>query len=588
VSDAPDTQPLPLRWALAVAAAAGLVLWAAFPRLSWWPLAPVALAALALATRGQRPRRAALLGFGFGLAFLVPHLHWSGVYVGLLPWAALSSLEAGYLAAMSALLPAAWRAPFGRAGTVLTVSGLWVAQEALRDRTPFGGFPWARIAFSQTDGPLLRFAALGGAPLVTGVTAAVGGCLAVAIAVLLDRRIRAAGSASPTPATAGRGLVRAGAGLAAAVLLGAVGAAIPAPTGADRFAQVAAVQGNVPKAGLDFNAQRRAVLDNHAGATWWLARDVTAGRAPQPDVVLWPENSSDIDPLRNGDAYTEISQVTDAVKVPVLIGAVLEQPYPKISNAGILWLPGSGPGPQYLKRHPAPFAEYIPFRSFFRHFSDKVDLVSRDFAAGQQVGVLPAGPTRLGDIICFEVAYDDLVRDTVTAGADLLVVQTNNATFGYTDESVQQLAMSRLRAVETGRAVVHISTVGVSALIMPDGRTVQRSGHYTQQVLTGRLPLRTEQTVATRLGVLPELALAAVGLLLAVVGGRAGRRSGAGRGGRAWRTARTPRTSRDDTTGAAQIGTIDAAPATSPADQRASDPSIPRQTLGGVGQEPLR
>jgi apolipoprotein N-acyltransferase len=212
--------------------------------------------------------------------------------------------------------------------------------------------------------------------------------------------------------------------------------------------------------------------------------------------------------------------------VPVLVGAVLAQPPDHVSNAAILWGPtgtaAAGPGDMYVKRHPAPFAEYIPFRSFFRNFSDKVDLVRRDFAAGDRVGVLPVGQVRMGDVICFEVAYDPLVRDTVQHGANLLVVQTNNATFGYTDESVQQLAMSRLRAVESGRTVVHISTVGVSALITPDGQVVTRSGHFTQQILQARLPLRTEQTVATRLGEWPEFGLSAAGLLL--VGGALVRR----------------------------------------------------------------
>jgi apolipoprotein N-acyltransferase len=265
------------------------------------------------------------------------------------------------------------------------------------------------------------------------------------------------------------------------------------------------------------------VLDNHANATRRLAADVAAGRAPQPEVVIWPENSSDIDPLRNPDAAAVITDATDAVRVPVLIGAVLSEPRPNVSNAAILWGPtgsaAAGPGQRYVKRHPAPFAEYIPYRSFFRIFSDKVDLVQADFLAGHSVGVLTAGPARLGTVICFEVAYDDLVRDPVLRGADLLVVQTNNATFGFTDESVQQLAMSRLRAVETGRSVVHVSTVGVSALITPDGHEVTRSNHFAQQVLQARLPLRTEQTVATRVGAAPEAGMTVAGLALVAFAG---------------------------------------------------------------------
>jgi apolipoprotein N-acyltransferase len=215
---------------------------------------------------------------------------------------------------------------------------------------------------------------------------------------------------------------------------------------------------------------------------------------------------------------------------------VLDGPGDHVSNAAIVWGPSGsaapGPGQRYVKRHPVPFAEYIPYRSFFRIFSDKVDLVSKDFAAGDRAGVLQLGPARVGDVICFEVAYDDIVHDVVAGGADLLVVQTNNATFGYTDESVQQIAMSRLRAVEAGRAVVHVSTVGVSGLVEPDGRVVAGSRLFTPAVLESTLPLRTGFTVATRLGVFPEGTLAAAGVLLVGVAAvRTRRRPGAAASG---------------------------------------------------------
>lgn len=509
--------PRSLLAVLVLGAVGGVLLTLAFPGRGWWPLAPVGVAAISVATRGQRIRRGALIGFVAGLAFFLPHLSWSGIYVGRLPWAALATLEASFVALLGALLPLTWRAPGGRVGTVLATAGLWVGQEALRGREPFGGFPWGRLAFSQSEAPTLGYAALGGAPLVGAAVALAGGCLAVAVAELLpdplhpDREVRRSRRAL-------------GAVAAAVVGVGVVagGALVPRPTGSSSSAQVAAVQGNVPAPGLDFNAQRMAVLSNHVLATAKLADQVKAGRAARPDVVLWPENASDIDPLRNEDAASAIQAAADRVGVPVLVGAVLEQPVDHLSNAGILWGPSGGPRPgpgaSYVKRHPAPFGEYIPYRSFFRIFSDKVDLVRRDFAPGDRVGVLDAGAIRIGDVICFEVAYDALVRDPVRDGADLVVVQTNNATFGYTDESVQQLAMSRLRAVETGRAVVHISTVGVSALIAPDGRVLARSGHFTQDVLQARLPLRTGQTLATRLGELPEAGLTAVGLLLALGG----------------------------------------------------------------------
>lgn len=544
----PLPAPLARSLSLLLALASGGALALAFPGFDVWPLAPVAVAGLALAARGHRAGFAALAGFGFGLAFFVPHLHWSGIYVGKLPWFALATAEAAFLAALGAVLPRIWRVRGGVAGTALAGAGLWVLQEAARDRLPFGGFPWGRLVFSQAQAPTSGLAAVGGAPLVTAAVAAIGTLLAWAVLALIARlpyRWRARTDAPvPLAATtgAGRGLPSARSGVLALVAAGVLlvcGLAVPLPTDGEQV-RVAAVQGNTPREGLEFNAERRAVLDNHANATLALAARVRAGSSPQPDLVIWPENSSDIDPLRNPDAAAVIDRAVAAINAPTLVGAVIQAPVDHLSNTSIVWRPGSGPGTgqdsTYVKRHPAPFAEYIPFRSFFRNFSDKVDLVQKDFVSGNTlrdnpVGVLTMGKVRVGDVICFEVAYDGLVRDPVLQGASVLAVQTNNATFGKSAESVQQLAMSRIRAIETGRSVVHISTVGVSAIIRPDGTVQQRSGHFRQEVLESDIPLRTSLTVAMRVGAWPEAILAALGVALLV---------GAALGGRARRSAPTP------------------------------------------------
>ena len=161
-------------------------------------------------------------------------------------------------------------------------------------------------------------------------------------------------------------------------------------------------------------------------------------------------------------------------------------------NVGILWSPTTGPGSEYTKRHPVPFGEYIPLRSIARLVSSDVDLVTQDMVAGTGNGLVTGGPFPIGDVICFEVAYDGLVRSSVRAGAQLLVVQTNNATFGHTAETYQQLAMSQLRAVETGRTVLQVATTGMSAVIGPDGTIRQRSGAlYTPDIIVASVPLRT-------------------------------------------------------------------------------------------------
>jgi apolipoprotein N-acyltransferase len=481
---------LPVR--LAGALLSGLLLYLAFPPVDLPALAVPAVALLTLVCRGVPVRRGALLGLVHGLALFLPLVEWTATIAGPGALIALALLQALVLALLGGALAAATRT----AGWPLWTAGLWVAQEALRDRVPFGGFPWGRLAFSQGDSLLTPLAAIGGAPLVTFAVALLAGVLAWVVV----RR-----PAPLVPAAAALGVL--------ALTLGGA-ALVPLPTDGDST-RVAVVQGNVPRLGLDFNAQRAAVLANHVEATRELAADVRAGRVEQPDLVVWPENASDLDPFTDPEAFAAIDAAVKDVGVPVLVGAVVEGPGPdQVSNLGIVWDPRTGPGARYSKRHPVPFGEYIPYRSLVRKVTDKVDLVPRDFASGDEVGVLDVGPVRVGDVICFEVAYDDLVRDVVTAGGRLIVVQTNNATFGRSGETVQQLAMGRLRAVEHGRTVLVAATSGISAVIAPDGDLVDTAPVFTQEVLVHDVPVRSDLTVATRVGAAPEAALAALGVVV--------------------------------------------------------------------------
>ncbi|MDP9397849.1 MAG: apolipoprotein N-acyltransferase, partial [Actinomycetota bacterium] len=285
---------------------------------------------------------------------------------------------------------------------------------------------------------------------------------------------------------------------------------------------VAVIQGNVPRAGLDFNAQREQVLRNHVARTHELAARVRAGDLPRPELVIWPENGSDLDPFTDSSAYVLIDDAVRDIGVPVLVGAVLDGPGREVSNAGIVWDPVTGPGERYLKRHPVPFAEYIPLRPLARRVSSAVELRQRDTSAGSEPGVLAMAGATVGDVICFEVAYDGLVRDVVAGGAGLLAVQTNNATFGFTPETEQQLVMSQLRAVEHGRSTVVAATSGVSAIISARGRVLRRAELFTPAVLVERVPLAGARTLATRAGVLVE-ALLAAGAALALAARRPGR-----------------------------------------------------------------
>ncbi|MFD1151845.1 apolipoprotein N-acyltransferase, partial [Saccharothrix hoggarensis] len=278
-------------------------------------------------------------------------------------------------------------------------------------------------------------------------------------------------------------------------------------------ATVAAIQGNVPRAGLDFNAQRRAVLDNHVKRTLQLADDVRAGRAARPDLVIWPENSSDIDPFRNVDAAAQIQRATEAIQAPIAVGAVVIDQDDKLPrNTVVLYEPGAGATDTYTKRQLQPFGETMPYRSFFRIFTETVDRAGT-FQPGTDPRGFSMGPAKVAIDTCYEVAFDGVVRDSVTAGANLIAIPTNNATFGYTEMTYQQLAMSRVRAVEHGKAVVVAATSGVSAIVQPDGSVTARTGMFTADALVATLPLRGEATLATRLGAWPEWVMTALGLM---------------------------------------------------------------------------
>ncbi len=473
----------------AAAAAAGVLVWTSFPPLDWWPAAWVGVALFALAVRPLGYRAAAVAGYCFGLGLFVPMLSFLRG-LGYDAWLVLAAGEALWFA----LLGLALRRASRLAGWPAAVALLWVAEEWARDRVPFGGFPWGRLAFGQAHGPLLPLAAVGGAVLVTLVAAAAGALLAWLLTA-------AAGVLVGGP---GRPPVRRAVLAAAAFGLLAVGGAalVSTPTAGTAgagpsHAVVAVVQGNVPRLGLDEFAQRRAVTANHLAETQALAADVAAGRLPAPQLVVWPENATDDDPFADPAARDMIETAVAAVGVPIIVGAVLDGPGPDhVSNAAVVWSPGSGPGDRYVKQHLVPFGEYLPLRSVLSKLIGRFALIPKDFAAGDRPGVLDVGPARVADVICFEVADDTVVRDAVDGGGRLLVVQTNNATYervgddGHGGETAQQLEMSRLRAVEHGRAVVVAATSGVSAIIAPDGRVLQRTGVYEAATLVADLPLR--------------------------------------------------------------------------------------------------
>ncbi|MFJ5226721.1 apolipoprotein N-acyltransferase [Streptomyces sp. NPDC088400] len=477
----------------------GLLLYASFPPRTLWWLALPGFALLAWSLYGRRARAGLGLGYLAGLGFLLPLLFWTGAEVGPGPWLALVAIEALFVGFTGLGVAAVTRLPLWP----VWAAAVWILGEAVRARVPFGGFPWGKIAFGQADSVFLPLAALGGTPVLGfGVVLCGFGLYEALRQVLAYRRTgtvprRAAATAALT--------------VFAPVAVALAALPLVSDSAEDGTATVAAVQGNVPQAGLEFNAQRRAVLDNHVRRTLRLAADVKAGKEPRPDFVLWPENSSDIDPYRNSDARQIIDQAAKAVGVPISVGAVVTPDTGPLRNTQILWDPKRGPTVTYDKRQIQPFGEFLPLRSVVRTISPGyADMVRRDFGRGTKPGVFDLAGTKVGLATCYEAAFDWAVRDTVTHGAQLISVPSNNATFDRSEMTYQQLAMSRVRAVEHSRTVVVPVTSGVSAVIQPDGKITQQTGMFTPDALVAKVPLRSSMTPATRLGTLPEGLLAAV------------------------------------------------------------------------------
>ena len=511
------------------AAASGGLLYPAFAPVGWWWLAPLSVAGFTLAVRAAYQGRetrgrkrpwagAGWAGLWFGLAFCYVIFRWVDV-IGVDALAALGLVEALYFVPLGAAVGSVSRLRFAAFWQAL----LWVGEEFFRDRWPLGGFSWGRLAFSQTQTPLTKIVALGGAPLLSFATALVG----TVLAALALRAHRARQTRLDRPATgwaAALGWRASIAWVGAALVLPIVGNLVPLQTTAGKPVELAAIQGDVPRTGLDAYGQAFAVLDNHARVTEQYAQEIAEGKAKQPVAVFWPEDSDDVDPYANPEAYAVVSGAVQAIGVQTLVGAVVDVGPENAKELGIVWDPNKGPGATYAKRHLVPFGEYIPWRAELTKYFSEMSLVPRDFLPGDKPGVLTVGGVKIAMVICFEVAYDDMVRSSVLGGGGVLVVQTNNSTYGWTDQPGEQMAITQLRAVETGRPVMVAATSGISGYIDASGHIVQETQQFTPAVVAAEVTPRTGQTLAIRLGAAPEWVMMVLGLLAWAWAAAAGRR----------------------------------------------------------------
>ena len=455
----------------------------AYPDNSIWIAIFPAVAIMIYAIVSVDFRHSALVGFFTGLVFYATQIPWMTTYLGPVPWLALSALE-GVIFALGALaINLLWR--FGRKNfapllTSASLASLWTAREWVSCHVPYGGFPWSRLALSQSNSPLANWVFWGGDSLLSFVI------VFITVAAMLTWRNQL------RPSQWGSSPVAAVIALLLMVPLLTPTSNLDKATTLD----VAAVQGNA-NAGLFANPVAGSILQNHLSASAPLQQATT-----KPAVVIWPENAADENPLANADAKWKIAKFTAEVNAPLIFGTITNRGG-EIFNSSILWLPNVGAVDWYDKKRPVPFGEYVPDRAFFRMLAPSlVDLIPRGYSFGTRDGifVLPASNTKLGTMICFEIADDAITRDLVSGGAQMIVVQTNNSDFGTSNESAQQFAIARLRAIESGRAVVNISTVSASAIILPSGKVIDSVPSYKPGMMRDLVPLSSAITPAMAYG----------------------------------------------------------------------------------------
>jgi apolipoprotein N-acyltransferase len=489
-----------LLWRIPLAILGGLVAALTFPTENIWLLTPLIPALITVAVLGAGFWMATLIAFHAALAFYFSHIEWISQYLGPVPLVALTLSQALSFAPAFGLVALLWlklrATSANRMIFVVLAAQIWTAREWLANNFPYGGFPWSRLAMTQSESWLSAWVYLGGLSLLSMLLALVGTALAVLIHDWRSNRrqplalfaIAVTGAVALTP------------------LLIPVGNTQPEGT-----MTLAAIQGNA-NAGIFANPDRGSILQNHLDATELALADP---RAADIELIVWPENASDLDPLRFAEARAKIDELVDRAGVPLTFGTLTErggQTY----NTTLLWLPETGPVDYYDKKRPVPFAEYVPDRAFWRTFApDLIDLITRDFGFGVRDGIFNVGSVPTGTLICFEIAIDDIGRDLVAEGAQLILSQTNNADFGYSDETFQQVAIARLRAVETGRSVVNISTVGKSAIFGPDGSVLSELEWYQPGAMVTTVELRSGLTPAMRLGRWFDLINFGIVLLLA-------------------------------------------------------------------------
>jgi apolipoprotein N-acyltransferase len=492
-----------------VASLGGSLIALSYPAFNFWPGIFLGYFLILISIRLLGFLKAFVVGSIAGFAFFAILLKWLTTYLGPIPWLAGSIASALIFGLASAFAAVVWRyistlnlrgfQPFAIA---FSLGAIFTAREYVAGVFPFGGLPWARGGLSLVDTYLAKWVYFVDVAGLTWLIVFITALFAVRFSKHQPNGVGLYKRARMLVPTA----------IASALFFGVPAVVVLDASGTAGTIKVAAVQGNA-NAGLFAINPAGSILDKHLA----VSKDLVAtSKGQELDLMVWPENSSDLDPNSMVEPGLKISEfVTEDLKAPLLFGTKTfrgENFYNEVD----LWLPETGLEDYYHKIRPVPFGEYVPNRPFFMALApDLIGLIGWDMSAGTRDGIfeLPNG-SKVGSLICFEVAFDYLSHDLVKQGAQAIMIQTNSADFGRSEQGVQQAAISRMRAIETGRTVVAVSTVGVSGIYAPDGSVVTELESFKPGAMVEEIALRNEITPAVMFGGYVEPLAFAISLLL--------------------------------------------------------------------------
>ena len=471
----------------------GVLVALSLPPFGLWPLALCGVAILAWSLRGQPTVSRAAAGFLAGVGQFAIGLAWADKFT-LLGYSGLVILHSAMFAVACVLVP-------GGPARAPATAGLLTLAEWARERWPFGGVPPGGIAFGQLGSPLVGTARVGGTVLLVGVTYLAGVSISELAACWFQRRGR--------HGVHDNGLIAGCLSLAVVVAL-AIWGAFAADGGPPvRTLRVAIVQGG----------GRRGLSDVQVSASDVYAAALRATTIVHPPVelVLWPEDVVALgEPLKGSPQAAQLSAIARRLHTTLVAGITEPVGATQFRNEIVTYSPSGALVAVFEKVHRVPFGEYVPWRSFVSHLAN-LEAIPRDAIPGHGSGMISTPVGRVAVLVSYETFFPDRGRSGVTAGGRLILVPTNTSSYSSEQAPAQEMAASRLQAIEEGRDLLQAAPTGYSAVVDNRGDVLRLTRLSVSAVLRATVALRDGTTLYTRFGDLPTVLLALCASLVAWV-----------------------------------------------------------------------